>query len=253
MAAKVSRRRQERDMATGLAARLERAAQSGKLRDMAPSVGPRPVGVGRRAVARNDYREPDAAQEREELELEYWAAELLPVDPADLAHALSQSLVACEAEDADLDQLWDWIRADEDRGQRFLSQAPATSSAMRGLCKQFDVLYALYDTAEGKTHVGFAGFQFLPPNHAVTDLYLATTYRGQAPHLMPQLMAMAEQTYPDKTFVVHTTDAAMARMLRGVGFEVNFLLKWIPKPPPLAGVDGEIDGTGDEPEPEPQE
>lgn len=246
MAAKVSRRRQEREElkpATGLAARLDRAARSGKM-PLTEATGPRPVGVGRRqAAVRNDYdrgglRSPagqgHTAAPDPDFEPETWDAELPAVDPADLANALSQSLVAAEAEDGELDQLWDWIRADEDRGAKFLGQPPATSSQMRDLCKSFEVLYALYDTAEekDKAHVGFAGFQFMTPTHAVTHLYLAEAYRGQAPRLLPQLMELAENTYPGKTFVVYTSDAAMARMLRGSGFVASFMLTWTPRPAP---------------------
>lgn len=199
---------------TGLAAKLERAGRSGLI----PKV--------------TTLREPEPEYERaDELPTEdEWQEELPPANPADVASALGSSLSAHEAQEPDLDRLWDWIRADEDKGKRFLGETPKTSADMRRLCTQFQDLYALTDAAaDGDSHIGFAGFQMLP-NHAVTHLYLAPTARGDGPRLIPQLMEMAEAQYPDVVFVVHTGDAAMARMLRGVGFEAGFLLKWTPKP-----------------------
>lgn len=225
-------REDQQARATGLAGKLENAARRMPLAEMAQEETPvaRPHGII------TDIIEPDLEDS--------WEGELPPFHPQDVAAALSDSLSAREATEADIDVLWDAIRGDEDKGFRFLGMAPKTSAAMRLCLKGFnDQLFALEDeTVTGKQLVGFVGFQEFYEGHLLTHMYLLPDARGSAPRLIPQLMAMAEGQYPGMQFVVNTADAAMARMLKSVGFQASFVLKWSPAvivTPPTTAVDGE--------------
>lgn len=203
---------------TGLAARLENVAKSGKLNEFP---------TGKVEMAGRPFAFPVAFVEDED---ESWEAEAPPPSAEDLA-AITETLSGRDVEEADYDVLWDAIRADEDKGARFLGRIPQTYNEMRqALTQMGDELFALEDESlEGKALVGFAAFQDMPANHMLTHLYLMAAFRGQAPRLIPQLMALGEGRFPGLIFTVHTKDAAMARMLRGCGFEAQFLLEWKPR------------------------
>lgn len=223
-------REDQQARATGLAGKLENAARRMPLEELADDA---PLERPRFSVP------PEPVPEDET-----WEGELPPFHPQDVAAALSDSLSAREATEADIDVLWDAIRGDEDKGFRFLGMAPKTSAAMRLCLKGFnDQLFALEDeTVTGKQLVGFVGFQEFYEGHLLTHMYLLPDARGSAPRLIPQLMAMAEGQYPGMQFVVNTADAAMARMLKSVGFQASFVLKWSPAvivTPPTTAVDGE--------------
>lgn len=217
-------RENQQAQATGLAGKLANAARRMPLEGLAgvPATGEH--------GGRGPFKMPRFQSELVEEE-DSWEGELPPAEPSDIANALADSMTAREAEEADLDVLWDAIRTDEDRGLRFLGQAPKTSAAMRfcltGLGEHFFVLED--ELPEGKVIVGFAGFQEFHPGHLMTHLYLMAKSRGDAHRLIPQLMEMASNQYPDTTFVVSTPDQAMARLLRGVGFEASYTLKWTPR------------------------
>ena len=235
--------------ATGFAAKLGRAQASGKLptdtdlNEEKPKAHTKPFLVTRedareKARAKKQARgqRPEAPPTQEDATLtdvlgDDWEAPLPPLSEEDLAAAMSDSLSARGVSDEDLDLLWDAIRQDEDRGARFLGIEPKTSAEMRTKLEDLgDLLFVLVDdTVNGPVRVGFAGFQ-LVMGHMLTHLYLLAAYRGQAPRLIPQLMAMAGDKFPNQTFIVQTGDMAMARMLKGVGFSASYILKWDPKP-----------------------
>lgn len=164
-----------------------------------------------------------------------WEAELPPPTEEDLKAALSQSLQAVEVADEHLDTLWDWVRKDEDKGQRFLGIAPKSSTQLRERMSLFgEHVYALIDgTPEGEAHVGFAGFNPVTPTHAFAHLYLSQEARGRARQLVPQLLEMAANQYPGRVFVISTTDPAHMRLYRSIGFSVDFMLRWTPPTPPV--------------------
>ena len=225
--------------ATGLAAKLERAAETGKM----PRVVERPP--DNKSVASRLFEGKStvlAIPEPEVEEDEDWEAELPPIDPADLASALGDSLQSRGVTEADVDRLWDWVRADDDKGKAFCGVVPETSKHLRQLLTAFGPhLFALEDSAqEGESHIGLAAVQLFEPNRAAVHLYLAKVARGDARRLLPQLMEMAEGAFPGRTFVIITEDAAAARLYRSIGFKASFLLTWVPKPEPVLEPDSAV-------------
>ena len=238
-------RRDELAPATGLAAKLEAAAKTGKL----PKVAERPI-VGNKDVASKLFggkvaKQPDLVAPEPDEPDEDWEAELPPLDPADLADALGNSLESRAVTEADVDRLWDWIRADGDKGKAFLGATCSTSAQLRAALTAFGPhLFALDDMAlEGERHIGLVAVQMFDGDKAGVHLYLTQAARGDGRRLIPQLMTMAHAAFPGKVFVIITGDAAAARLYRAVGFSMGFMLTWIPKPEPELAT---------EPEPEPE-
>jgi len=155
---------------------------------------------------------------------ETWEAALPEPTEADVETAIAGALSGRETTDEDRDRLWDWIRADEDRGLKFLGIQPKTSSELRERLASFEPdFFALTD---GEEHIGFAGLG-VGPEFALLRLYLAPSRRGQLRVIAPQLLKIASATYPEvKKFAIYTDDDATARMYRSVGFQLSYILTW---------------------------
>lgn len=212
--------------ATGLAAKLDRAAKSGVLAtDTEPDEQP----VGQPAF--EPQRRPRPVYQPDIHEEEDEGSWQLP-DPApkDVEGALESSLTTAGVDDPDLDVLWDAIRQDTDRGEAFLGLRPTSSAEMRRRLEHFGDHFHLLveDTLTGKQRAGFVGFQDLKNGYMNAHIYLLQAFRGEGRRLVRQLMEQAGDTYPGTKFCVGTKDPAMARMLRSIGFESRFLLTFDP-------------------------
>ena len=210
-----------RDFVSGLAAKLDKL----NVDEAPPAQAP---------VWSEDPAVPD-----EDLEAEEWTATLPEPTEAERAALAANSLSARDVDDADLDRAWDWLRAEDDKGARFLGMVPQTSKEMRDRLAMFgEHLYALVESSEaGDAHVGFAGLFPITGDFASMHLFLAVEARGRIASLVPQLMTMVANTYPlVPKFVVHTKEAALARLYRPFGFTTQYLLTWTPPAPPAEPV-----------------
>jgi len=170
----------------------------------------------------------DGGSEQDYPDEQEWTAAIPPDTDADIQSALSQSLSIVEADDAALDQLWDWARNDMDRAARFLGTRPATSTAMRGRCETFAPdFYALSDsTLDGDVLVGFVAL-IVQGDSALMRFYLAPTFRDRAQRILLQLMQQATKAYEEvKAFTVAAEDPEDAKMFRRAGFTMAFMLTW---------------------------
>lgn len=178
-----------------------------------------------------DYVEPgteeadDIPPSEASLDETDYVMDVPDLHPDDVAAAMAQSVSLREVTDEDLDRLWDWLRADEDRGQRFLGALVNTSSEMRARLDLFQQLQAIDDAEE---HVGFLGFSPVDDYKAGCHLFLAQAARNQLAQLIPQFMKQAAVLLPGRTFLVNTADAAVARIYRPYGFTMRYILTWTP-------------------------
>ena len=136
-------------------------------------------------------------------------------------------------EDADIDRLWDWVRADEDRGQVFLGFQPATARELYGMFAtrfsgQPDT--AAWAIDEQGAHQGFALFNPITPHLTATvHLYLAPAVRGRFLEIVQQLLGLLDAQYPKLSLNVVTPDPARARLYQKAGFEMSYALTRSPK------------------------
>ena len=132
-------------------------------------------------------------------------------------------------EDADIDRLWDWIRADADRGQVFLGFVPATARELYGMfANRFS---GQPDTAawaidEHGAHQGFVLFNPITTQLTATvHLYLSQAARGRFLEIVQQLLDFMDATYPKLSLVIVTPDAARARLYQKAGFDMSYQLR----------------------------
>ena len=136
--------------------------------------------------------------------------------------------------DGDIDRLWDWVRADDDRGQTFLGFQPATARELYGMfASRFS---GSPDTAawaidEQGIHQGFVLFNPITPQplSATVHLYLSVAVRGRFLKIVQQLLGLLDAQYPLLSLVVVTPDHARARLYRKVGFAMSYVLTRSPK------------------------
>ena len=133
---------------------------------------------------------------------------------------------------ADIDDLWDWIRQDEDHGVGFLGRAMATSLDLHAFFadlrdREASGTSAIFAVDQHLSHVGFVVFDPISMQMAtaMTHLYLAPRVRGDLTRLLPALLALADARFPTLSLVVSTTSAAAARLYRPFGFETTFVLR----------------------------
>lgn len=139
------------------------------------------------------------------------------------------SVAVRPVEDADIDRLWDWVRADEDRGQVFLGFQPATARELYGMFAtrfsgQPDT--AAWAIDEHGAHQGFALFNPIirQPLSATVHLYLAAAVRGRFLEIVEQLLSLLDVEYPKLPLIVITPDPARARLYRKAGFAMSYVL-----------------------------
>lgn len=170
---------------------------------------------------------PAAADEDDED----WTAPTPEDHPDDVAAAGESSLCTREVSEEDLDRLWDWIRQDADRGEKFLGSKVMTSLQLRDKLVAWGLnLHSLDDAGE---HVGFGGFHPVLETHVGLHLYLAPSYRSQLARLIPQFLKMAQTLHPGKVLTVATQDEADVRLYRPFGFVVSYVVQRAPPMPVL--------------------
>jgi hypothetical protein len=130
--------------------------------------------------------------------------------------------------DADLDRLWDWVRADDDQGYEFFGFTPETSQRLR---QHFLAIHSNPNAVAlaimtNDTHAGFVVFNPIDRTSmtAVVHLYLAPAVRGQALTVVPQLLRLCGDQYPLLSLVVITGSESRMRLYRQLDFEVRYLL-----------------------------
>lgn len=161
-----------------------------------------------------------------------WEATLPAPTEADLASARAAAISVSPVDDKAIDRLWDWIRADDDHGLRFLGPPPETSKELHERVLGFgEAFYAIYEDplAGGPPqHIGFVGLGFAPTDEfALVRLYLAVAVRGRLREIVPPLIALAAKAFPNVgKFAVHTEDAATARLYRLMGFKSQYVLTY---------------------------
>lgn len=163
---------------------------------------------------------------------EEWESEVPEDHPDDVAFAQAGAISLDGVEDGDIDQLWDWVRQDQDKGLLFLGMVPQTYLQLRGRLEAFDEhLYCVREQSladDTTSLVGFVGLHPVKDNSAGCHMYLAPDHRGRASQLVPVLMGMAHDRYPGMDFRVVTEVEGLARLYEGVGFKKYFLLVWKP-------------------------
>lgn len=137
--------------------------------------------------------------------------------------------------DDDLDRLWDWVRLDKDTAAGFLDPSVTTS---KGLHAKFAEIAADCETGKAAAYAidridvqpnPHIGFLILSPimaadKLALTHLYIAAPLRGRLAELAPELFLLAQTEHPTLSCLIKTKDAAMARLLGRLGFDVTYML-----------------------------
>lgn len=129
-----------------------------------------------------------------------------------------------------LDNLWDWIRQDEDRGFNFLGVRCSTYAQMVGAVNRF--LRGMFALMDGDTHIGIL---ILDPIGDIREshicwlhVYLNPAARGHLPELVPTLQTLANQELPGVSFCIATLDESAARLYARFGFKLKYMLEWTP-------------------------
>jgi hypothetical protein len=191
-------------------------------------------GLGRTPVAvavEEDIEEAvtEAVEAQSELGEDEFVAEG-EAHPDDVAAVMAESLSMVKPTDEDLDRLWDWVRQDTDRGQRFLGTRVVTYRQMHELIEAFVAKAILMSLMDVDGHIGFVGLQVQAGGNVIVHLYLAQSARGQLGRLIPQLQRIAQRDMPGLTLLIMVTDPALARLYAPFGFETTYLLKWTSQP-----------------------
>lgn len=176
----------------------------------------------------SQVRESEGSEPEHPVEDETtWSAPTPEDHPADVAAAMAHSVTVREVTDEDVDRLWDWVRAEADKGQRFLGRVMTTSKQLHEWVATFGPhLYAITDVDD---HVGFVGFNPIVypagmPGQAVVHLFLSAPVRGQMHRIVPQLLDLAAVQYPGVTLRIITTEPGFAKLLQPFGFELSWVL-----------------------------
>jgi hypothetical protein len=131
-----------------------------------------------------------------------------------------------------LDNLWDWVRQDQDRGAAFLGGVGAQSSL---------AIHHFFQTLNQREQLGMAmiraihlnsshiGFAVLLPileqqKIALAHLYINQQMRGFLTQLLPSLIHYAAQMRPDLRLVVMSDRPEWARLLAPLGFHQQIVL-----------------------------
>lgn len=121
----------------------------------------------------------------------------------------------------DIDRLWDWIRADDDRGKSFLSRDVRTSIELHQYMmaivnSEKDHLAMIRAVHGGDQHLGFA---MLAPilaeeRTAIMHVYLQKEFRGSLAQIVGPLVDMAQAVVPGVHLAVWSPDDTWARLHR---------------------------------------
>lgn len=140
-------------------------------------------------------------------------------------------LLAMPLRIADVDRLWDWLRADGDQGVTFLGMPITTSPMLHEhlsfLAKDAEaqsvaLIRALYWQG---THFGFAMLAPILADEATAlmHIYLMKDARGSLHAILPALVALAQQAAPGKHLAVASLDKAWAKLHRQLLTPLGFV------------------------------
>ncbi len=130
---------------------------------------------------------------------------------------------------ADVDRLWDWIRADDPAvGIRFVGRALANSQQLHALMTTIAKGEATSASLARSIYVGdaHAGFVVLLPillteKMAAVHMYLKPDARGLLPNMLPSLLQMAADVMPDVKLAVMGMPPAIGKLLTAYGFAMQ--------------------------------
>lgn len=128
--------------------------------------------------------------------------------------------------EADQDALWDWIRADADRGYIFLGSAPTTSAEMRERLALFGEHLAAIDEPSG--HIGFVGYSPVTEHYVGLHLYVEASNRVNLYRIAPALIPETWGRYPGRKITVMTDDPAIMKLYEPLGFTSTVVLTLLP-------------------------
>lgn len=152
-----------------------------------------------------------------------------PLPPGALSHP--SGLLAMPLRVADVDRLWDWLRADGDQGRAFLGVPITTSPSLHDhlsfLAKDAEqqgvaLIRALYWKG---THFGFAMLAPILADEATAlmHIYLMKEARGSLQAILPALVALAQQAAPGKHLAVASPDKVWAKLHRTLLAPLGFV------------------------------
>ena len=132
----------------------------------------------------------------------------------------------------DIDQLWDWVRADREGTTAFLGLAhPNTASFFSQIGqigqKEKDGVAWLRSIKRGDSLIGFVildPIQRGNPPVGKCHIYVSPDERGSLPELLPSLIAEGDRLLPGVTLFVATSEEGWATMLKAVGFASQIVL-----------------------------
>lgn len=177
-----------------------------------------------RAASQMEQPTPEPLEEEPDLSAEVAEedAEWDGILPASMTEVAAPVLSFREVTEADIDRLWDWIRADEDRGAKFLGMQPATSAELRARLQLFG--QHLYAIDEGEEPIGLGGFNPVTEHYAQIHLYLAQSARGRLRLLLPQFLQASREKHPRLTLTLLAPDLGAVELFTAFGFQVQHIL-----------------------------
>lgn len=149
---------------------------------------------------------------------------------------------------AEIDHLWDWVRADRDGVFNFMGFIPPHSIELFKWVENFQQIEREGRSLFQSVYMAgrLVGFVMLfpiqqTPKGLVGDchIYLSKDVRGDLPTMLPLLMAEADRMFPNVSLrVVQARDNEWVRLLCRVGFTTTIVLTR-----PAAASTGEHSGT----------
>jgi hypothetical protein len=132
----------------------------------------------------------------------------------------------------DIDQLWDWVRADRDGTTAFLGHAHRNTQSFFNQVAQIgrkekDGVAWLRSIKRAGALVGFVildPIQRGTPPVAHCHIYIAQEMRGSLPDFLPSLLAEGDRQLPGVTLFVATNQDSLASILKSVGFTSQIVL-----------------------------
>lgn len=129
---------------------------------------------------------------------------------------------------ADVDRLWDWIRADAPSGVRFIGKPLSNSQQLHALMTavakgegtQASLARSIY---LGDTHAGFVVLLpiLLIEKMAAVHVYLPPASRGLLPNMLPSLLQLAADVMPDIKLAVMGMTPSLDKLLHPYGFRMQ--------------------------------
>lgn len=198
--------------------RLRREAEDAARNIREATPGPQmQVDVERRPTHERMVSRPSMAVSREDT--------LLTDAPA---APTADDMAARQCTLADVDRLWDWIRADGDAGARFVGKTLGNSQQLHALMTTIAKGEATRASLARSIYLGdmHAGFVVLLPillieKMAAVHVYLRVDVRGLLPGMLPSLLNLAAQVMPDIKLAVMGMSPSLDKLLHPYGFRMQ--------------------------------